>query len=124
MGCSQGNIYVFDPLLMGEGKITKYYHSKPPCQKRRRVEIVKWFEPLNEKENSNKFMVVYEDGTIYVFYVKNDKDNDLTAKTVKVGEGKEQKDVLIEKIISTMQDAVENYDFSKHYLQKQESRSK
>lgn len=25
MGCSKGNIYVFDPHLMGEGKIYKYY---------------------------------------------------------------------------------------------------
>lgn len=58
-------------MLMGEGKITKYSHSKPPCQKKRRIEIVKWFEPLSEKDNSNKFIVVYEDGTIYVFFVKN-----------------------------------------------------
>ena len=70
MGCSLGNLYVFDPVLMGEGKITKYYHPKPPCQKKRRIEIVKWFEPLSEKETSNKFIVVYEDGTIYVFFVK------------------------------------------------------
>jgi hypothetical protein len=53
---------------MGEGKITKYYFNKPPCQKRRRVEIVKWFEPISEEENVNKFLVVYEDGTIYIFY--------------------------------------------------------
>lgn len=91
------------------GKITKYYHPKPPCQKRRRIEIVKWFEPLNEKDKSNKFIVVYEDGTIYVFYVK---DEDPKIKNILV-EGKE---ISTEKIISTMQEAVENYDFNKHYV--------
>lgn len=45
MGCSKGNVYVFDPYLMANGKITKYYHKKAPCQKLKRVEIVKWFEP-------------------------------------------------------------------------------
>jgi len=98
---------------MGEGKITKYYHSKPPCQKRRRIEIVRWFEPLNEKEKSNKFIAVYEDGTIYVFYVK---DEDPKPKNILI-DGKE---VSNEKIISTMQEAVENYDFNKHYTQKNE----
>ena len=115
MGCSLGNLYVFDPILMGDGKITKYYHPKPPCQKKRRIEIVKWFEPLNAKENSNKFIVVYEDGTIYVFFVK--KDDDQKQKNILI-DGKE---VSTEKIISTMQDAVENYDFNKHYSQKSES---
>jgi len=103
---------------MGDGKITKYYHAKPPCQKRRRVEIVKWFEPLSEKENSNKFIVVYEDGTIYVFYVKKDEDQK-AAKLLQI----DGKDVSVEKIVSTMQDAVENYDFNKHYAQNQESSS-
>lgn len=55
---------------MSEGKITRYYYNKPPCMKRRRVEIVKWFEPISEEENVNKFLVVYEDGTIYIFYTK------------------------------------------------------
>lgn len=116
MGCSQGNLYTFDPFLMGDhnGKITRYYHQKPPCQKRRRVEIVKWFEPLNEREKSNKFIVVYEDGTIYVFYVK---EEDPKIKNILI-EGKE---ISTEKIISTMQEAVENYDFNKHYTQKTES---
>lgn len=69
---------------MGEGKITKYYFNKPPCQKRRRVEIVKWFEPISEEENVNKFLVVYEDGTIYIFYTSAQTvEDDKLTKTVK-----------------------------------------
>jgi hypothetical protein len=70
MGCNRGNIYTFDPYLMQDGKITRYYYNKPPCMKKRRIEIVKWFEPSSEEENVNKFLVVYEDGTIYIFYTK------------------------------------------------------
>jgi hypothetical protein len=33
------------------------------------------------------------------------------------------KEVAVEKIVSTMQDAVENYDFNKHYASKQSSSS-
>ena len=116
MGCSGGNIYVFDPTLMSAGKITKYYRNKPPCQKKKRVEIVKWFEPLNEKENVNKFLVVYEDGTIYIFYVKKEKEDDTKPKMVKIPIGNDLKEVAEEKIISKMQEAVENYDFGKHYV--------
>jgi hypothetical protein len=47
MGCSKGNIYVFDPHLMGEGKIYKYYQTKLPVAKRKRVDLVKWLEPTN-----------------------------------------------------------------------------
>ena len=79
MGCSKGNIYTFDPLLMGEGLIKRYAFYKPPLQKKRRVEIVKWFEPSSEEENVNKFLVVYEDGTIYIYY-NRDKQPDKEVK--------------------------------------------
>lgn len=117
MGCSKGNIYTFDPLLMGEGKITRYYFNKPPCQKKRRVEIVKWFEPFSEEENVNKFLVVYEDGTIYIFYTKPQQTEE-DKRTVKIP-GKEGaiKEVSLESVISIMQQSVENYDFNKHYSQ-------
>ena len=61
--------------------------------------------------------MVYEDGTIYVFFVK--PSDDPKTKPVLI-EGKE---VTVEKIVSTMQEAVENYDFNKHYLTKQSSSS-
>jgi len=43
------------------------------------VEIVKWFEPSSEEENVNKFLVVYEDGTIYIYY-NRDKQPDKEVK--------------------------------------------
>ena len=68
MGCSKGNIYTFDPVLMSTGNIMRYNFSKPPNQKKRRVEIVKWFEPSSQENNVNKFLVVFDDGTIYIYY--------------------------------------------------------
>lgn len=68
MGCSKGTIYVFDPKLMHSGRVVKYSRANTVCEKRRRVEIVRWFEPHSEEENVNKFLVVYDDGTIYVYY--------------------------------------------------------
>lgn len=41
-------------------------------EKKRKVELVKWFEPYSESENVNKFLVVFDDGTIYVFYTNQD----------------------------------------------------
>jgi hypothetical protein len=120
MGCSKGNIYTFDPLLMGEGKITRFYFNKPPCQKRRRVEIVKWFEPFSEEENVNKFLVVYEDGTIYIFYTKPQQTEE-DKRTVKIpGKDGAFKEVSVESVINIMQQSIENYDFNKHYSQEHE----
>jgi hypothetical protein len=41
-------------------------------EKKRKVELVKWFEPYSESENVNKFLVVFDDGAIYVFYTNQD----------------------------------------------------
>lgn len=86
---------------MGDGKITKYYFNKPPCNKRRRVEIVKWFEPISEEENVNKFLVVYDDGTIYIFYSKIQQDEEKRTIPVLNKDGV-QKDVPIETVVYTM----------------------
>lgn len=48
--------------------------------KKRRVEIVKWFEPSSEEENVNKFLVVYDDGTIYIFYTKPNQKEEVDPK--------------------------------------------
>jgi len=86
--------------------------------KRRRIELVKWFEPISEDENVNKFLVVYEDGTIYIFYTKPNamEDDPKVQKTVKF-QAKDgvQKEYPMETIINWMQQSVENYDFNKHY---------
>lgn len=62
MGCAKGNLYVFDPALMAEGKIHRFYHSKPPCQKKKKIEMVKWLEPIS-LDKYDKFLAVFEDGT-------------------------------------------------------------
>lgn len=113
IGCNKGNLYTFDPYLMGEGQITKYYYNRPPCEKRKRIEIVKWFEPKNAEQNVNKFLVVYEDGTIYIFYVKNEDSTAL--KTVKFPDRETEKEVPQETIIHWMQSSVEDFDFDKYY---------
>ena len=117
MGCSKGTIYVFDPKMMHHGRIEKYSRSSPPCDKRRRIEIVKWFEPFSEKENVNKFLVVYDDGTIYVYYTHKatktpPPKEDVTLKFDSNGTPME---VSRDKVISTMQSLVEKYDFNQHY---------
>ena len=50
--------------------------------KRKKVDIVRWYEdkPNCEKqENSNKFLAVFEDGTIYTFYKGNDDKSEKTS---------------------------------------------
>ena len=37
-------------------------------KKSRKVAHVRWFEPMIEGQNSNKFIVVFDDGAIYVFF--------------------------------------------------------
>ena len=37
-------------------------------KKARKVDHVRWFEANQEGTNSNKFIVVFEDGTFYVFF--------------------------------------------------------
>lgn len=37
-------------------------------KKKRKVDHVRWFESMHENQNSNKFIVVFEDGTFYVFF--------------------------------------------------------
>ena len=112
MGCSKGTVYVFDPWLVHQGRIDKYTKAKPPCEKRRRITHVKWFEPYSETENVNKFLVVYDDGTIYVYYTNARSES---KDTVRLTINGTPKDVSKDKIVSYMQKAVENFDFDKYY---------
>lgn len=60
-------MFVFDPWLMNRGRVLNYNtDNDPTARKNKRVTHVRWFEPLNEGENCNKFLVVFEDGTIFV----------------------------------------------------------
>ena len=69
--------------------------------------------------------MVYEDGTIYIFYTKpqSTEDDPKTVKTVKFpAKDGVQKEVPVENIVNWMQQSVENYDFNKHYLKTKASR--
>ena len=69
MGCEKGQIYLFDPTLIDNGQILRYNNDTySAMQKKRKVTHVKWFEPYSEGENSNKFLTVFEDGTIYIYF--------------------------------------------------------
>ena len=46
--------------------------------------MVKWFEAFNEGVNPNKFIAVFEDGTMYVFFKDSQMNNDTAAETVRV----------------------------------------
>ena len=82
--------------------------------KKRKVVMVKWFESFTEGQNPNKFIIVFEDGTLYVFFKDSLMNNDKANKTVKIpvtqkeGEGQinpanvEFKEITREQIIKLM----------------------
>lgn len=57
----------YDPKLLEKGVVIKYNNQKE-VKKARKVDHVRWFEAMQEGENSNKFIVVFDDGTFYVFF--------------------------------------------------------
>ena len=74
MGCSDGNVLIFDSELMHDANISNYNFSDSKSTKKKKVELVRWYEePINvpKPSNTNKFLVVFEDGTIYTFYKEN-----------------------------------------------------
>eukprot|EP00352_Strombidinopsis_acuminata_P005847 CAMPEP_0176368368 /NCGR_PEP_ID=MMETSP0126-20121128/22539_1 /TAXON_ID=141414 ORGANISM="Strombidinopsis acuminatum, Strain SPMC142" /NCGR_SAMPLE_ID=MMETSP0126 /ASSEMBLY_ACC=CAM_ASM_000229 /LENGTH=99 /DNA_ID=CAMNT_0017726577 /DNA_START=695 /DNA_END=994 /DNA_ORIENTATION=+ len=83
--------------------------------KQKRVEHVKWFQAPNGTTNSNKFLAVFEDGTIYVFMKEFDNKDDYRKQMVRVTPDKEYSR---EQIVTMMQGKVENFDFSKFYTKK------
>ena len=66
-------MFCYDPQLRDKGVVLKY-NKNPEVKKSRSVAHVKWFEPMIEGQNSNKFIVVFDDGAIYVFF--RDKSNE------------------------------------------------
>jgi hypothetical protein len=78
MGCKDGQIFVFDPWILNSGRVIRYNSDvDSTSRKKKRVSHVRWFEPLTEGENCNKFLIVFEDGTIYV----NFRDSHHTSDT-------------------------------------------
>jgi len=73
-------VFLFDPTLTNDGQILRYNNdTNSIMHKPKRVTHVKWFEPFAEGENSNKFIVVFEDGTIYVYF-KDSKHTNETSR--------------------------------------------
>jgi hypothetical protein len=86
-GCRDGQIFVFDPWLSNNGRIVRYNSdTDSPTRKKRKVTHVRWFEPLNENENCNKFLVVFDDGTIYVFFRDSRHNTTTKVQKLKMGE--------------------------------------
>jgi hypothetical protein len=87
MGCKDGQIFVFDPSVMNTGRVVKYnMDNESPARKKKKVTHVKWFEPLNEGENCNKYLAVFEDGTIFVNFRDSRHNSDSRSQKVKVVE--------------------------------------
>lgn len=69
VGCRDGQVLIFDPWITNAGRVIKYNSDiESSARKKKKVTHVKWFEPLTEGENCNKFMTVFEDGTIFVSF--------------------------------------------------------
>ena len=67
MGTKTGVVFCFEPALIEKGTVVKYNNKKETLYEKK-VILVKWFEASEVGENTNKFIVVFEDGTIYVFF--------------------------------------------------------
>ena len=67
LGTDSGLVCCYDPVLKDQGIVVKY-NNRRETKKCRKVVHVRWFESATEGINSNKFIVVFEDGSIYVFY--------------------------------------------------------
>ena len=81
LGSETGVCYVYDPFLIDHGNVIKF-NNLDGIRKQRRVIMVKWFEAIEEGENPNKFIVVFDDGTLYVFFKECDMDNKQASKTI------------------------------------------
>jgi hypothetical protein len=67
LGTETGIVFCYDPQLKDRGVVARY-NNKKEVKKGRKVDHVRWFESNQEGTNSNKFIVVFEDGTFYVFF--------------------------------------------------------
>ena len=64
----------YDPQLKDRGVVIKY-NQRQEVKKSRKVVHVRWFEPMVVGQNSNKFIVVFDDGAIYVFFRDQSGEN-------------------------------------------------
>lgn len=71
---------------MDKGVVVRYNNVKS-IKKNRKVDHVKWFEAMQEGDNSNKFIVVFDDGTFYVFFRDTAQSDNKTERIVRVPVG-------------------------------------
>mmetsp|Transcript_24543 Transcript_24543/g.24140 ORF Transcript_24543/g.24140 Transcript_24543/m.24140 type:complete len:239 (+) Transcript_24543:88-804(+) len=68
VGTMQGDIFLFDPMLKGKAEIKILNSEKDPTLKKsKQVELVKWIEPAPGLTAPTRFLVVFEDGHIYIY---------------------------------------------------------
>ena len=84
VGTREGTIYIYDPIMISNAKILSFNNDQTmPFFKARRPEIVKWVEPTPHRVDhisrdgktkekifqlsTNKFAVVFDDATIYIY---------------------------------------------------------
>ena len=83
LGTETGLVCCYDPVLRDKGVVIKY-NNKAEVKKNRRVSHVRWFESVKEGQNSNKFIVVSDDGTIYVFFRDLNYPEDTTKQIIRI----------------------------------------
>ena len=76
----------YDPVLKDKGVIVKYNNLRA-TKKERKVEHVRWFESMTEGANSNKFIVVFDDGTFYVFFRDTSYPLDRSQEIIRIPQG-------------------------------------
>jgi len=113
----------FDPYLAHDGRIFKYnMHLDSNARKRKRVTHVRWFEPLSEGENSNKFIAVFEDGTLWVYFKESNHTTDshrarlrFIVKPFQPGFPEVEKTATREQVLKWMEEHIESFNFEKFY---------
>ena len=139
LGTGSGTVYCYDPQLKEKGIVVKY-NNVVAVKKSRKVDHVRWFEAMQEGTNSNKFIVVFDDGTFYIFFRDLNYSENRYPQTVRIptasnsnstfiydqinapdfvpqpGTGQpEYKEYTREAIVKILQNTVEGFDFDQYY---------
>ena len=116
------------------------YNNRAETKKERKVDHVKWFESAQEGINSNKFIVVFDDGTIYVFFrdlnFTENKNNQIIRIPINVPQGTDStalyrqlnsrdfqptstspphKEYTRGQLVNALQSEIESLDFDQYY---------
>ena len=83
LGCDDGKCLIYDPCLFEAGQVIRF-NNLDGIRKKTKVVLVKWFEAFDEGVNPNKFIVVFDDGTMYVFFKDSQMNSEKASKIVKV----------------------------------------